>query len=92
MAQYQITWIDKPGGSQNPRTRIERVGGQDWGDTAQAVISAILGNTHQFFVNNGGTSVAVGVAYRDGIPYLKTNTDGTPLDNLLYLTNVSKIK
>jgi hypothetical protein len=92
MAQYQITWIDKPGGSQNPRTRIERVGGPGWADTAKAVIDSIIGKWNQFYVNNNGLSVSVGVAYRDEVPYLKTDSDGTPLDNLLYLTNVSTVK
>lgn len=92
MALYQITWIDKPGGSQNPRTRIERVGGSDWGDTATAVINAINNRTHQFFVSNGGSRISVGVSYREGVPYLKTDNDGTPLDNLLYLPNVSNVR
>jgi len=91
MALYQITWIDKPGGSQNSRTRIERVGGPGWADTATAVINAINDHKHQFFISNGGSQISVGVAYRQGIPYLKTDNDGTPLDNLLYLTNISSI-
>ena len=91
MAKYQITWIDKPGGSLNPRTHIERVGGPSWADTAEAVIKSIVGGWNEFYVNNG-ISVSVGVAYRDRTPYLKTDSDGTPIDNLLYLTNVSTIK
>ena len=90
MSQYQITWIDKPGGSQNQHTRIKRVGGPDWGDTVLAVVNAINNNSHQFYVNNGGKSVSVGVSYKNSVPYLKTDPDGTPLDNLLYLENISK--
>lgn len=90
MSQYRITWIDKPGGSQNPNTRIERVGGPGWADTAEAVINSIKGGWNQFYVNNNGVSVWVGVAYRGNTPYLKTDSDGTPIDNLLYLENISK--
>jgi hypothetical protein len=89
MAQYTITWIDKPGGSNNPHTRIRRVGGSGWEKTAQTVIADIKNGINTYVVNhNGWVYVTWGV--REGVEYLKTKNDGTPLDNLLALTNVAK--
>lgn len=92
MAEYKVTWIDKPGGSNNPNTRIERVGGsypKEWYASAQDVIRWILNEDYKFYVEQHGQHSWVEVGSRNNIPYLRTVSDQTPLDNLLSLTNVS---
>lgn len=88
MAQLTITWIDKPGGSKNPHTRIRRIGGYGWEKTAQTAIAEIKNSINTYVVDHGGW-VLVTVGVREGVEYLKTKNDGTPLDNLLSLTNVA---
>ena len=85
----EITWIEKPGGSQNPHTHIISVGGAGWGDTAEHVINAIRSSLESYYVFHQGRSVWVEVGHRGVTPYLRTQSDGTPLDNLLSLVNVS---
>lgn len=92
MAKNKIEWIDKPGGSHNPQTRIERVGGSlphEWQWPAQKVIDAINNRSHTFYVQVGTEYSDVEVDYRNNVPYLRTESDGTPIDNLLSLGNIS---
>jgi hypothetical protein len=88
MTQFTINWIDKPGGSNNPHTHIRRVGGSGWGKYSSTVITDINMNLNTYHVNHGGT-VQVGVGVRNGAYYLRTKSDGTPLDNLLSLSNIA---
>ena len=93
MATLQVTWIDKPGGSSNPHTHIQRLGGTNWQDTEANVIQAINGQINSYYViGSDGKSTWVEVDYRNQVPYLRTQSDGTPLDNLLSLRNVSTIR
>ncbi len=84
---YQITWIKKPNGSHNPHTRIEEVGGPGWSKKATEVISDILNSRNSYYVSVSGVSVDVEVGIHEGRYYLRTRSDGTPLDNLLSLEN-----
>jgi hypothetical protein len=84
----QITWIKKPNGSHNPSTRILEVGGIGWSRLATDVINDILNGRESYFVSAGGQSVWVEVGTHNGNYYLRTKSDGTPIDNLLSLTNV----
>jgi hypothetical protein len=85
----QITWIKKPGGSHNPATHIAEVGGSGWAKLARDVIYDIINNRESYFVSVNGISVSVGIGIHNGYYYLRTHSDGTPLDNLLSLTNVA---
>jgi len=85
----QITWIKKPGGSHNPATHITEVGGTGWSRLTADAVSDIRNNPESYFVSAGGTSVWVGFSVREGRYYLHTLPDGTPLDNLLSLTNLA---
>ncbi len=90
MANYQVTWIRKPGGSSNPSTRIQDLGGPGWQASESDVISYINSGMHLFYVvAPNGQSSWVMVDHRGTTPYLKTHPDGTRLDNLLYLPNLS---
>jgi len=84
----QITWIKKPGGSKNPATHITEVGGSGWSRSAVEAINDILNHRESYYVAAGGQSVWVGVGIHEGHYYLRTQNDGTPLDNLLSLTNL----
>jgi len=85
----QITWIKKPSGSHDPSTRILEVGGKGWSRLATDVINDILNNGESYFVSAGGQSVWVEVGIHNGNYYLRTRSDGTPIDNLLSLTNIA---
>lgn len=91
MGRWQVTWIDKPGGAHNPNTRIQRLGGPNWENSEAGVISNINRSVDTYFVSVGAGTTDVVVGYRGLTPYLKTKSDGTPLDNLLSLTNVSRV-
>jgi hypothetical protein len=84
----QITWIRKPGGSKNPATHITEVGGPGWSRSASDAIHDILNQRESYFVFEGGQTAWVGVGTHEGYYYLRTQSDGTPLDNLLSLTNL----
>jgi hypothetical protein len=84
----QITWIKKPGGSHNPATHITEVGGANWSRLAKDVIEDIRLNRESYFVSVNGVSVEVGIGVHNGYYYLRTRSDGTPLDNLLSLANL----
>ena len=90
MASFQITWINKPGGSQSPTHHIIEVGGANWRLQANDAINNILGNRESYFVSHGGATAYVGATPRNGHYYLHTIPDGTPLDNLLSLTNIAR--
>lgn len=85
----QITWINKPGGSHNPSTHIIQVGGSGWNRSSADVINDILNNRESYIVSVGNQTVGVEVGIHNGHYYLRTRSDGTPLDNLLSLTNVA---
>lgn len=85
----EITWINKPGGSHNPSTHIIEVGGYGWRRSAIDVINDILNGRDIYTVSVNGQSVVVELGIRLGRYYLRTRTDGTPLDNLLSLRNVA---
>jgi hypothetical protein len=85
----QITWIKKPSGSHNTATRILEVGGSGWSRLATDVISDIANGRDSYFVSVGSQSVWVELGIHNGNYYLRTHSDGTPLDNLLSLTNVA---
>lgn len=87
MADYQVTWINKPSDG-SPRTRIQSLGGTNWEASETDVIRYIDDNTHRFYVvAPTGQSSWVDVDHRGATQYLKTRADGTRLDNLLYLPN-----
>lgn len=85
--RYQITWIRKPSGSHNPHTRIEAVGGPGWSKSATTVINEILQNQNSYFVAVGSREADVEVGIHEGYYYLRTRSDGTPIDNLLSQPN-----
>lgn len=82
-----ITWIVKPGGSQNTQTRITEVGGSGWSRLANDAIRDVLNDPKSYYVQERGRSVWVGLGVRNEKYYLKTLPDGTPVDNLLSLEN-----
>lgn len=87
----QISWINKPGGSHNPATHIIQVGGAGWSSSATDVINDIRFNRESYYVSVNGLSVTVGIGVHNGYYYLRTHSDGTPLDNLLSLRNVALV-
>lgn len=89
MTPLRITWINKPGGSHNPNTHIIEVGGDGWRKSAKDVVNDIESNLQVYIVHTGAALVGVEVGIRNGFYYLKTRPDGTPLDNLLSLTNIA---
>lgn len=90
MADYQVTCVT-PDGNDADR-RIDSLGGINsatgdrWYDTIDNVIAAIT-NGHTFWVSVGGWRVNVIVRYHPHSlrPYLTTEGDGFPPNNLLNL-------
>jgi hypothetical protein len=75
---------------QDPHLRIENVGGVNgdgsrWTMSESEAITAIKNDTYSFYVNVGGQTVNVIIAYHEGHPYLKTEADGLQPNNLLSL-------
>lgn len=85
----QITFINKPGGSHNPAARITQVGGAGWWKWSSEVIADILNDRETYIVSQAGITVGVGIGIHNGYYYLRTRSDGTPIDNLLSLTNIA---
>ena len=85
MADCQITCINKPGSHLDPKSRILYVGnqGESWKLSEASAIRRIRNGTDTFFTTVNGRRANVVVAQRNGVPYLKTTIDDTPLDNLL---------
>ncbi|HTR81758.1 MAG TPA: DUF3892 domain-containing protein [Bacteroidota bacterium] len=73
----------------NPHERIINVGGVEnhlnWKMSQPDAIKGILAKTHSFYVQAGGYTTEVEVAYHQQHPYLRTVEDPTRVDNLLSL-------
>lgn len=80
----QVKCINK-GDRFNPHTRITSIGGDEWKETQPNAIRQIQALTHSYWVRVNGNVVNVIVAFHNGNPYLKTESDTTTVDNLLSL-------
>ena len=80
----QVKCINK-GDRYNPHTRITNIGGDGWKESQPTAIRQIQAGSHSYWVNAGGYTANVIVAYHNSNPYLKTDRDTTTVDNLLSL-------
>jgi uncharacterized protein DUF3892 len=85
MAHLEVTCIRKRSDHDNPRERVQGLGGSGWFKTEDEVIREIERGTNSYWVAVHGRPVQVAVATHQRRKYLKTAADGYVLNNLLAL-------
>jgi hypothetical protein len=88
-SKVRVSCINKSNRT-NPHERITSIGGvnpdgTNWKMAESKAIEKIEDGTYNFYVSQGGNTVDVIIATREGRKYLKTSTDGVSPDNLLSL-------
>jgi len=87
MADLRITCITPD--STDADRRIDAVGGDGFYHTIDEAIRYINNGTHRYWTHVQGKSVWVEVDHRNGVAFLRTETDGFPPNNLLSLMTCS---